>query len=522
LLGDDEDLGISCALIPTTTPGVEIGNRHLPVGAVFMNGPTQGKDVFIPMDWVIGGQERLGQGWRMLMQSLAAGRAISLPSMGVAGGKMAALLTGAYSRIRTQFDVPIGRFGGVEEPLSRIGGRTYRMDAARQLTLIALDQGEKPGVLSAINKYELTEGNRQCILDAMDVHGGKGIIQGPNNYLAHAYQALPIAITVEGANILTRSLIIFGQGAIRAHPCLLKEMNAVTGTANSQARRVFDNALFSHIGFAISNMVRSLLLGLTGSRMTPAPVRGPHAKYFRRLSRMSAAFAFMADSVLVLLGGKFKFKEKLSGRMADALIHLYMASAMLKRFEDDGRPAADLPLLEWGMEDSLLKIQQSLLGVIRNFPVPVLGGIIRLIMFPFGLPYCGPSDKNVKAIARLLLDENESRDRLTAGVFISDRDDATGRVNKAFHLVLEAGPAERAIKNALNESVNFENYEGLVKRATESGVITEEQATMVRLAQKASARVIAVDDFPREQVGDDFTPGSKADESEKTENGEQN
>jgi acyl-CoA dehydrogenase len=519
LLGDDEDLGISCALIPTATPGVEIGNRHLPVGAVFMNGPTQGKDVFIPMDWVIGGQERLGQGWRMLMQSLAAGRAISLPSMGVAGGKMAALLTGAYSRIRTQFDVPIGRFGGVEEPLSRIGGRTYRMDAARQLTLIALDQGEKPGVLSAINKYELTEGNRQCILDAMDVHGGKGIIQGPNNYLAHAYQALPIAITVEGANILTRSLIIFGQGAIRAHPCLLKEMNAVTGIANSQARRVFDNALFSHIGFAISNMVRSLLLGLTGSRMTPAPVRGPHAKYFRRLSRMSAAFAFMADSVLVLLGGKFKFKEKLSGRMADALIHLYMASAMLKRFEDDGRPAADLPLLEWGMEDSLLKIQQSLHGVIRNFPVPVLGGIIRLIMFPFGLPYCGPSDKNVKAIARLLLDENESRDRLTAGVFISDRDDATGRVNKAFHLVLEAGPAERAIKNALNESVNFENYEGLVKRATESGVITEEQATMVRLAQKASARVIAVDDFPREQVGDVFTPASKADESEKTETG---
>ena len=374
------------------------------------------------------------------------------------------------------------------------------MDSARLLTLIALDLGEKPGVLSAINKYQLTEGNRQCIIDAMDVHGGKGIIMGPNNYLAHAYQTLPISITVEGANILTRSMIIFGQGAIRAHPCLLKEMNAVSGIANSQARRIFDNALFTHIGYSISNMVRSLLLGLTGSRMTPAPVTGPHAKYFRQLSRLSAAFAFLADSVLVLLGGKFKFKEKLSGRLADVLIHLYMGSAMLKHFEDNGRPAGDLPLLTWGMEDSLFTIQQSLLGVIRNFPVPFLSRIVHLIVFPFGLPHRGPSDNTVTAVARILLSENESRDRLTDGVFISDRDDATGRVNKAFHLVLEAQAAERAIKNALKQPVNFENYEGLVKRATESGVITEEQATMVRLAQQASAKVIAVDDFPHEKV----------------------
>lgn len=496
LLGDQEDLGITCALIPADTDGVEIGNRHFPVGAVFMNGPTRGKDVFIPMDWIIGGQERIGQGWRMLMQSLAAGRAISLPSMGVAGGKMASLLTGAYARIRTQFDVPIGYFGGVEEPLSRIGGRTYRMDAARLLTLIALDQGENPGVLSAINKYQLTEGNRQCIIDAMDVHGGKGIIEGPNNYLARAYKALPIAITVEGANILTRSLIIFGQGAIRAHPCLLAEMNAVTGMANSKARRDFDNALFTHVGFSISNMVRSLLLGLTGGWMTPAPVRGPHAHYFRKLSRLSAAFAFLADSVLLLLGGKFKFKEKLSGRLADALIHLYMASALLKRFEDDGRPEQDMPLLEWGMEDSLQRIQQALHGVILNFPAPLLGGLARLIVFPFGLPYPGPTDKTVKAVAAILLSENDSRDRLTDGVFISDRDDASGRVSKAFHLVLEAAPAERAIKNALKQTVNFENYEDLVKRATESGVITEEQATMVRLAQQATRAVISVDDFP--------------------------
>jgi len=376
-------------------------------------------------------------------------------------------------------------------------------------------------VLSAINKYHMTEVNRQCIIDAMDVHGGKGLIQGPNNYLARAYQTLPISITVEGANILTRSMIIFGQGAIRAHPCLLKEMNAVSGIANSQARRIFDNALFTHIGYSLSNAVRSLLLGLTGSRMTPAPVSGPHAKYFRQLSRLSAAFAFMADSVLVLLGGKFKFKEKLSGRLADVLIHLYMGSAMLKRFEDDGRPASDLPLLQWGMEDSLYTIQQSLLGVIQNFPVPVLGRIVRLIIFPFGLPHAGPSDKTVKQVAQLLLSENASRDRLIDGVFISDGDDATGRVNTAFHLVLEAQAAERAIKNALKQSVNFENYEGLVKRATESGVITEEQASMLRLAQKASARVIEVDEFPREQVENPANPEFKTVLSSATETDKQ-
>jgi acyl-CoA dehydrogenase len=365
----------------------------------------------------------------------------------------------------------------------------------------------------------MTEVNRQCIIDAMDVHGGKGLIQGPNNYLARAYQALPISITVEGANILTRSMIIFGQGAIRAHPCLLKEMNAVSGIANSQARRIFDNALFTHIGYSLSNAVRSLLLGLTGSRMTPAPVGGPHAKYFRQLSRLSSAFAFMADSVLVLLGGKFKFKEKLSGRLADVLIHLYMGSAMLKRFEDDGRPAGDLPLLQWGMEDSLYTIQQSLLGVIQNFPVPVLGRIVRLIIFPFGLPHTGPSDKTAKQVAQLLLSENASRDRLIDGVFVSDGDDATGRVNTAFHLVLEAQAAERAIKNALKQSVNFENYEGLVKRATESGVITEEQASMLRLAQKASARVIEVDEFPRERVEDPANPEFKTVKPKATETG---
>ena len=499
LLGNEVNLGITCALIPADTPGVVIGNRHMPVGAVFMNGPTSGQDVFIPMEWIIGGQDRIGQGWRMLMQSLAAGRAISLPALGTAGGKMCALLSGAYARIRKQFNIPIGKFEGIEEPLARIGGRTYRMDAARKLTLVALDQGERPGVLSAILKYQLTEGNRQCINDAMDIHGGKGIITGPRNYLARGYQAIPIAITVEGANILTRSLIIFGQGAIRAHPWLLKEMEAARDP-RPEARKVFDKVLFAHIGNVISNMVRSWMLGVSVGFATRAPVNGPTARYFRQVTRMSAAFSFVSDLVLLSLGGRFKVKEKLSGRLADALIHLYMCCAVLKRYEDDGRPEADLPLLTWAVEDSLYLVQESLKGVLANFPVPGIGSVIKLIIFPLGAPYSQPSDRTGRHVARTLLTENESRNRLVSGVYISDQDDASGRVHTAFHLALTSTNAENAIHNALNEPVTYENYEVLVQKAVESGVITEEQATTVRLAQEATRAVVQVDEFTREEI----------------------
>jgi len=499
LLGDKEDLGITCALIPTDTPGVEIGTRHMPVGAVFMNGPTRGEDVFIPLNWIIGGPERIGQGWRMLMQSLAAGRSISLPALGTSGGKMAALMSGEYARIRKQFNIPIGKFEGIEEPLARIGGRTYRMDSARMLTLVALDQGERPGVLSAILKYQLTEGNRHCINDAMDIHGGKGIMTGPRNYLAHGYQAVPIAITVEGANILTRSLIIFGQGAIRAHPWLLKVMEAARDP-RPEARKLFDRAIFSHVGHVVSNMARALLLGLTGSLATRSPVNGPTARYFRQVKRMCAAFSFTSDLVLLALGGSFKFKEKLSGRLADALIHLYMCSAVLKRFEDDGRPEEDLPFLIWAMDDSLYIIQQSLRGVLENFPIPGIGRLVKWITFPFGAPYSPPSDRTGKKVAELLLTENASRDRLVAGVYLSDQDDASGRVHTAFHLSLTSTNAENAIRNALNEPVTYENYRALVQKAVESGVITEEQATTVRLAQEAARAVIEVDEFTREEI----------------------
>jgi acyl-CoA dehydrogenase len=493
-LGKKRDLGITCALIPVQAEGVKIGNRHMPLGAVFQNGPTEGTDVFIPMDRIIGGQERIGQGWRMIMQSLAASRAVSLPALGTAGGKMSALMSGAYARIRRQFNAPIGTFEGIEEPLARIGGRSYRMDSARLLTLAALDEGERPSILSAIIKYQLTEESRLCINDAMDIHGGKGIATGPGNYIALAYQAIPLAITLQGANILTRSLHVFGKGAIRAHPWLLQEMQAATDP-RPQARNQFDKILFGHMGYLISNLVRSLVLALTRSLATRAPVRGPTARYFRELSRMSAAFSFTSDMLLIILGGKFKTRQKLSGRMADALTHLYMGSAVLKRYQDDGCPEADLPLVTWAMDDSLHHIQESLKGVTSNFPVPGVGRFIRSIIFPLGSSYEPPPDDVGKAIAQILLSENESRNRLVSGVYISDEDDACGRVHRAFSLVLKSARAENAVQNALKQPVSLGNYTELVQKAVETGVITEEQATMVRLAQEASRSVIEVDDF---------------------------
>jgi acyl-CoA dehydrogenase len=499
LLGDKVDLGITCALVRSDTPGVEIGTRHMPTGAVFMNGPTRGHDVFIPLDQVIGGRERIGQGWRMLMQSLAAGRSVSLPATGTAGGKMASLMSGAYARIRKQFDRPIGFFEGIQEPLARIAGRTYRMDAARQMTLVALDQGERPGVLSAILKYELTESNRQCINDSMDIHGGKGVVTGPGNYIARAYQALPISITVEGANILTRSLIIFGQGAVRAHPWLLKEMDAARDPRPG-ARKAFDKALFGHVGYLISNMVRSLMLGLSRGTATRPPVKGPTSRYFQQMTRMTAAFCFVSDLVLITLGGSFKFREQLSGRLADALIHLYLGSAVLKRFEDDGRPEEDLPLLTWAMDDSLFTIQESLKGVLQNFPIGGIGKAIKWIIFPYGSSFQPPSDGTIRKSSQILLTENEARDRLVDGVYVSDQEDASGQVHSAFHLVLTASRAESAIRNALNEPVTWENHLELVQKAVESGVITEEQATTVRLAQAATRAVIEVDEFSRAEI----------------------
>ena len=496
LLGGKEHLGISCALIPTSTPGVEIGNRHLPGGSLFMNGPTRGKNVFIPMDYLIGGQERIGQGWSMLMHCLAAGRAISLPAQGVAGGKACSAMTGAYARIRYQFKQPIGHFEGIEEPLARIGGEAYRMEAAHKLTLSALDRGDKPVVLSAILKAYLTEANRRVVNDAMDVHGGKAVVEGPGNYLSMNYQALPVSITVEGANILTRSMIVFGQGAIRCHPYLLKEMMA----AQENDLKGFDNALWGHVGFLISNAVRAPLLGLTGGLLSSSPVSGPTARYYRRVNRLASAFTLTADLALLILGGKFKFAEKLSGRFADALAHLYMASAVLRRWEDDGRLDEDLPLLRFAVEDSLHQVEEALHGVYRNFPIAALGPLLRLVCFPLGRRHNVADDRTGRKIARMLLTRSASRERLVDGCYMPSDDEGAGIVLQAFDAVLKAEPAENAIRNAFKAVPSPITVYKLAKKGVEAGVITEEQAADLIRAQELSDKVIAVDEFTPEEL----------------------
>jgi acyl-CoA dehydrogenase len=496
LLGGRKELGITCALVPTDAPGVEIGRRHNPGGA-FLNGPTVGKDVFVPMEWVIGGQPQVGNGWKMLMDCLSVGRAISLPALGTAGGKVAARATGAYARVRRQFRIPIGRFEGIEEPLARIGGVTYRMDAARVLTATALDMGGKPSVLSAILKYNNTEGMRQAINDAMDVHAGRAVCLGPRNYLAQTYQTVPVAITVEGANILTRSMIIFGQGAIRCHPYVLKEMLAAADEDAVAGLEAFDEAIFAHIGFTISNAMRSLLLGLTGGRFVKAPELGPTTAYARRLTRMSASFALLADVAMLALGGELKRREKISGRFADILSHLYMASAVLKRFEDDGRPVEDLPLVLWALEDSLAIIEQRLDGILRNFPMRAVGAALRPFILPLGRRHRGASDRLGHQVADLLLSPSEARDRLTSGLFIErSPSDPLGLMELALEKVIAAEPIERKLAQALGAHVNVETMERVLAKGLAEGVISELEAETVREAMAATAEAIAVDDFP--------------------------
>ncbi|MGF2530968.1 acyl-CoA dehydrogenase, partial [Ralstonia pseudosolanacearum] len=370
LLGDDKAPGITCALIPTRHPGVNIGRRHWPLNAVFQNGPNWGKDVFIPIDWVIGGQAQVGRGWRMLMECLAAGRAISLPSSNVGMAKLAVRATGAYAAVRRQFRTPIGQFEGIREALGRMGGNLYTMDAARRLSALAVDLGEKPSVISAMAKYHVTERARDVINDAMDIVGGKGICMGPNNFLARAYQQIPIAITVEGANIMTRCLIIFGQGVIRCHPYVLREMTAAQGADSPASLRAFDAALFGHGAFVAGNLVRALLHALSGGRATAAPSDAAPAlrRYYRAVNRFSTALALLADVSMFTLGGTLKRRESLTGRLGDILSQLYLVSAVLKRFEDDGRPADDAALAHWSAQDALARAYDALDGVLANFP----------------------------------------------------------------------------------------------------------------------------------------------------------
>jgi acyl-CoA dehydrogenase len=502
LLGAVEDIGITCALVPTNHPGVNIGRRHFPLNAVFQNGPNSGKDVFMPLDWIIGGPAMAGQGWRMLMECLAAGRSISLPSSNTGMAKLAVRATGGYARVRSQFKTAIGKFEGIEEPLARMGGYTYMMDAARTMTAGAIDLGEKPSVVSAIVKYHVTERTRQVVNDAMDILGGKGICLGPNNFMGRAYQQIPVAITVEGANILTRSLIIFGQGAIRCHPYVLKEMEAAREPDAAKGLRDFDAALSRHLWFSWSRGFRAWSMGLTGSHFGPAPagVAPETRRYYQQLTRFSAAFAFISDVSMFVMGGDLKRKEKLSARMGDILSLMYLCSATLKRYEDEGRQVADAPLMHWAIWDAMFKMQNAFEGVISNYPSRIIAGLLHWYIFPIGRPYVVPSDKLGHEVAQTLIEPSATRDRLTAGMYVPrGEDDAVGIIELALEATMAAEPIEARIREARKDGkVGAGDTTTMAAHAREAGIITAEEHALLQRRVLLRDRAIAVDDFPQD------------------------
>ncbi|ERB65369.1 acyl-CoA dehydrogenase [Vibrio coralliilyticus OCN008] len=495
LLGEKEELGITCALIPTHLKGVEIGNRHFPLNVPFQNGPTRGEDLFVPLDFIIGGPKMAGQGWRMLVECLSVGRGITLPSNSTGGIKTAALATGAYARIRRQFKQPIGQMEGVEEPLARLGGNAYVMDAASNLTVAGIDLGEKPSVISAIVKYHCTHRGQQSIIDAMDIVGGKGICMGPSNFLARGYQGAPIAVTVEGANILTRSMIIYGQGAIRCHPYVLEEMNAAYSDA-SDALDKFDAALAGHVSFTMSNLVRSFWLGLTDGRFSSAPVKDTTTRYYQQLNRYSANIAFLSDISMAVLGGSLKRKERLSARLGDILSQLYLSSATLKRYESDGRIADDLPLVHWGLQDSLKQTEEAIDEFLANFPNKWLGKVLRVMILPFGRVRKAPSDKVDSQVAQILQTPSATRDRLGRNQYFQASEfNAAGKIEEALHIILEAEPVFKKVCKAINERRPFLRLDLIADIGLEKGIIDSADAQLLRKAEEHRLYAINVDDF---------------------------
>ncbi|ENO8415595.1 acyl-CoA dehydrogenase FadE [Vibrio mimicus] len=500
LLGEKEDLGITCALIPTHLKGVEIGNRHFPLNVPFQNGPTRAKDLFVPLDFIIGGPKMAGQGWRMLVECLSVGRGITLPSNSTGGIKSAALATGAYARIRRQFKQPIGQMEGIEEPLARLAGNAYVMDAASNLTVAGIDLGEKPSVISAIVKYHCTHRGQRSIIDAMDIVGGKGICLGPANFLARGYQGAPIAITVEGANILTRSMIIFGQGAIRCHPYVLKEMEAAY-SLNSDAVEKFDMALAGHVGFVLSNLVRSLWLGLTDGYGSQAPTRDATKRYYQQLNRYSANLALLADISMAVLGGSLKRKERLSARLGDILSQLYLSSATLKRFENDGRPVEDLPLVHWGLQDSLRQTEIAIDEFLANFPNRFIGRALRLIIMPFGRVRKAPSDKLDSKLAEILQTPSATRSRIGRNQYLTPSDhNPAGKVEQALTVILQAEPLFDKVCKALNQRRPFTGLDEVAKLGLEAKVLTIQDAALLSEAEAHRLYTINVDDFAPQEL----------------------
>ncbi|MCF6299796.1 MAG: acyl-CoA dehydrogenase [Proteobacteria bacterium] len=502
LLGDKEHLGITLALVPRDTKGMEIGRRHIPLDVMFMNGPIKGKNVFIPMDYVIGGQKMIGHGWRMLVECLSVGRAISLPSCSTGGVKMVAYATGAYARIRKQFNLPIGRFEGIEEALCRIAGMTYSCAAVSTMTALAVDRGEKPAVPSAIAKMHVTDMARTIITDAMDIHGGKGIILGPKNYLGRAWMGSPIWITVEGANILTRSMIIFGQGAIRCHPYVLKEMEAANLTDEDESLKQFDELLFKHMGYSFQNAVRSFFQGLGTWRLERTTGDKFTRQFYSRITRYSAAFGFAADVAMLSLGGSLKKKEKTSARLGDVLSHLYMASAVLKRYRDQGNQSSDQPIVAWALHYHFYQIEQALKLLSYNFPSKAVGILLRRVIFPLGTHELPPGDRLGHKAASLLLSPNETRGRLTDGIDkVESEHNFIAMMNRVLSKVIDTEPLERRIQKAIKTGdITKIDHQNQLEQALAKEIITKSEFNLLTKVRKEVMEVISVDDFPHDAL----------------------
>lgn len=504
LLGDDRtDYGITCALIPRNTPGVTIGRRHFPLNNPFQNGPIQGKDVFVPLDFLIGGVKMAGQGWRMLVEQLSVGRCISLPSSATGAAKAAVFASGAYARIRRQFNTSVGNFEGVSEVLARMTGHAYIMDAARSVTAGAIDGGEKPSVPAAMLKHHLTELARTVANDAMDVHGGKGICLGPKNYLGRGYEMVPVAITVEGANILTRSLIIFGQGAIRCHPFVLREMNAARDKDKKRGVQEFDAALFGHIGFTISNAVRSLVMALTLARFSRVPESGATERYFQHINRFSASFAFATDVAMLSLGGYLKKKESLSARLGDVLSCMYLASMVLKHYHNQGEQQDDLPMVEWACRNLLYRAQEQLHSFLRNFPIRFLAGFMRLFIFPRGQTYHAPSDPLGQKVVDAILHPTMARDRVTHGIYRTvEPANPLGLLHEALVLADTAEPLEKRVRveGVKTGRITALDLPGQIQQALAAGILSETEAAVLRDYDRRVMDLIHVDDFESSEL----------------------
>jgi acyl-CoA dehydrogenase len=509
LIGDRDAYGITAALVPTNLPGIEIGRRHFPINIPFQNGPTRGHDVFVPLDAIIGGAAMAGEGWRMLVQQLAVGRSIVLPSNALGAAQAAVYASGAYARVRRQFNLPIGKFHGVGEALARMAGNVYIMTAASRVTCTAISAGERPAVPSAILKYHNTELGRDVANDAMDVHGGKAIMLGPKNYLARNYESVPIAITVEGANILTRNLIIFGQGAIRCHPFVRAEMEAANDADRERGLTAFDALLYKHLGYALSNAARSLVMAVTLARFTGVPAQGPTRRYYQHVTRYSASFALITDAAMLTLGGELKRRELISARLGDVLSYLYLASMVLKHYEDQGAPPEDLPLVEWACRKLLYQTQEQLHGLMRNFPNRWVAALLRFAIFPRGRTYFAPSDALGQEIVELIINPTPTRERLAAGVYLArEPGNPLARLQEAMELADAVKPLERRVFDARRAGeIKSEETPRQIDEAEQKGILTAEEAERVRAFDRFMLDVTGVDDFapedlPRRAAGD--------------------